>query len=141
EYRDFEGRTPAPRLVTRGIVYEQPFEDAAAPVPPDASGELRGIGCSPGRVTAPAKVILTPDQSMTIRGEVLIAPMTDPAWVFLMIAAGGIVSEKGSILSHTAIIGRELGIPTVVNVTGATRLIADGATVELDGRAGVVRVR
>jgi pyruvate,water dikinase len=66
--------------------------------------------------------------------------MTDPGWVFLMVAAGGLVVEKGSVLSHTAIIGRELGIPTVVAVKDATRLIPDGALVELDGQAGTVKV-
>jgi pyruvate,water dikinase len=85
-------------------------------------------------------VILAPDQDLTIAGEVLVAPMTDPGWVFLMVAASGIVVERGSPLSHTAIIGRELGIPTVVGVKNATTAIQDGATVELDGRAGTVRI-
>jgi pyruvate,water dikinase len=57
-----------------------------------------------------------------------------------MVAAGGIVSEKGSLLSHTAIIGRELGIPTVVGVKDATKLIQNGAEVEIDGQTGVVRL-
>jgi pyruvate,water dikinase len=57
-----------------------------------------------------------------------------------MVAAAGIVVEKGSPLSHTAIIGRELGIPTVVGVAGATRRIANGDLVELDGQAGTVAV-
>jgi pyruvate,water dikinase len=60
--------------------------------------------------------------------------------VFLMVPAAGLVVERGSILSHTAIIGRELGIPTVVGVADATTLIADGQLVEIDGGTGVVRV-
>jgi pyruvate,water dikinase len=84
-------------------------------------------------------VIRSPDQDLTIDGEILIAPMTDPGWVFLMVAAGGLVVEKGSLLSHTAIIGRELGVPTVVGVEGATGLIPDGTEIEIDGRAGTVR--
>jgi phosphohistidine swiveling domain-containing protein len=55
-----------------------------------------------------------------------------------MVAAGGLVSEKGSVLSHTAIIGRELGIPTVVGVKDATTLLVHGALAELDGEAGTV---
>jgi pyruvate,water dikinase len=66
--------------------------------------------------------------------------MTDPGWVFLMVPAGGLVVERGSILSHTAIIGRELGIPTVVGVADATSLIADGQLLEIDGSSGVVRL-
>jgi len=140
DYERFRARTPAPRVVTRGIVYRGSFERAAPAAGGDGATELRGVGCSPGTVTAPAKVILSPDQNLEIRGEILIAPMTDPGWVFLMVAASGLVSEKGSILSHTAIIGRELGIPTVVGVTGATQRIADGQLVELDGQAGRVRL-
>jgi pyruvate,water dikinase len=56
-----------------------------------------------------------------------------------MIASAGIVVEKGSLLSHTAIIGRELGIPTVVGAKGATRFIPDGAAITLDGTTGEVR--
>jgi pyruvate,water dikinase len=56
-----------------------------------------------------------------------------------MVGAAGLVAERGNPLSHTAIVGRELGIPTVVGVAGATRLIADGERVELDGAAGTVR--
>jgi pyruvate,water dikinase len=58
--------------------------------------------------------------------------------VFLMVAASGLVSEKGSLLSHTAIIGRELGIPTIVGVKGAMQLITTGQQVRLDGDAGTV---
>jgi pyruvate,water dikinase len=140
EYEGFAKKAPAPRVTARGIVYAADLAGEEAPPPAaGASGqELRGVGCSPGRVRARAKVILSPEAPMDIRGEVLVAPMTDPGWVFLMVAAGGIVSEKGSLLSHTAIIGRELGIPTVVGVKGATRAIADGRTVEIDGKAGTV---
>jgi pyruvate,water dikinase len=143
DYTRFRERAPAPRVVKRGIVYKGSFEGSGSRESGAADGatELRGIGCSPGTVTARAKVILSPEQNLDIRGEILIAPMTDPGWVFLMVAAAGIVSEKGSILSHTAIIGRELGIPTVVGVTGATRRIADGQIVEIDGQAGRVRLR
>jgi pyruvate,water dikinase len=60
--------------------------------------------------------------------------------VFLMVPAGGLIVERGSVLSHTAIIGRELGIPTVVAVPEAMSRIADGQLVEIDGATGVVRL-
>jgi pyruvate,water dikinase len=66
--------------------------------------------------------------------------MTDPGWVFLMVAAKALVVERGSILSHTAIIGRELGIPTVVGVKDACRVIEDGVAVEVDGSSGSVTI-
>jgi pyruvate,water dikinase len=75
-----------------------------------------------------------------VPGRILVTRTTDPGWIFLMAAASGLVAERGSPLSHTAIIGRELGIPTVVGVEGATRRIPDGALIVVDGGTGVVRV-
>lgn len=141
EYAGFAATRPDPRIVTRGIVYRNRFEGGAATVPLAGGRTLTGIGCSPGRVVAPARVVLDPQEHLDIRGEILVVPMTDPGWVFLMVAAGGLVSEKGSILSHTAIIGRELGIPTVVGVPDATRRVPDGATVELDGTRGTLTIQ
>ena len=102
------------------------------------SGQLRGIGCAPGIAEGIAKVVLSPDQSLRVDDHILVAPMTDPAWVFLMASARGLVVERGSVLSHTAIIGRELGLPTVVAVADATRTIADGQRIRIDGAAGTV---
>jgi pyruvate,water dikinase len=115
---------------------------ARAEPPPLTGNEavLRGQGCGPGRVAARAKVVLDPTADLDVDGEILVAPMTDPGWVFLMIASKGLVSEKGSLLSHTAIIGRELGIPTVVGVKDATALIQTGRMIEMDGQAGTVRL-
>jgi pyruvate,water dikinase len=84
-------------------------------------------------------VIRDPASDLDIAGEILIAPTTDPGWVFLMVASKGIVSERGSLLSHTAIIGRELGIPTIVGVKDATHRIKNGQTIEIDGDLGTVR--
>ncbi|MBI3070768.1 MAG: hypothetical protein HYY84_01445 [Deltaproteobacteria bacterium] len=101
---------------------------------------LRGTGCSKGVAVGAARVVLDPRADMRVAGEVLVARMTDPGWVFLMISAAAIVVEKGSLLSHTAIIGRELGVPTVVGLEDATSRIPDGARVRVDGRAGTVEL-
>jgi rifampicin phosphotransferase len=138
EYEAVEGRRAASRVQTRGIVLANSFEVESEPLQADRS--LEGVGCSPGRVRAKALVVETPSADMVLDGEILIAETTDPGWVFLMVAAGGLISEKGNVLSHTAIIGRELGIPTIVGVEDVTRLVPHGATVELDGRAGTVTV-
>ncbi|MDF1665359.1 MAG: PEP/pyruvate-binding domain-containing protein [Planctomycetota bacterium] len=105
-----------------------------------ALSELSGTGCSAGLVRAKARVVTDPKQVETVEGAILVARMTDPGWVFLMIHAGGLIVEKGSLLSHTAIIGRELGIPTIVGVTGATQQIKDGMDLEMDGRTGQIRI-
>jgi pyruvate,water dikinase len=101
---------------------------------------LKGIGCTSGRLRAPCAVIHDPAEATDITGKILVTRMTDPGWVFLMIASAGIIVEKGSILSHTAIIGREFGLPTIVSVENATKILRDGMEVEMDGSTGVIRV-
>jgi pyruvate,water dikinase len=141
EYERFASLPLRPRVITRGVALAGFAAGSTAPAAAPPSGtELQGIGCSAGRVQGRARVVRTPEHHLNIRGEVLVAPMTDPGWVFLMIEAAGLVVERGSILSHTAIIGRELGIPTVVAVPGATTAIADGQMLEIDGSAGTVRI-
>ncbi|WP_433526706.1 PEP/pyruvate-binding domain-containing protein [Nocardia pseudovaccinii] len=130
------------RIVTAGIAavgINDPAFDHPAPAG-DSGSVLHGIGCAPGRVEAPALVLTTPEPDVVVDGQILVAASTDPGWVFLMVAAGGLVSEKGSPLSHTAIIGRELGIPTVVGVAGVTRLVASGDVLILDGKAGTATI-
>ena len=111
---------------------------AAAPGPaPD--GALRGIGGSPGRVTGVARVVLRlEDAGRVARGEVLVTPFTDPGWTPLLGRVAAVVTETGGVLSHAAVISREYGIPAVLAVPGATRAIADGARVCVDGSGGTV---
>jgi len=128
------------RIVTRGLVAAATVAEEAAPLPRIGGRILQGTGCSRGLVRATAKVVLEPRADLRVDGEILIAPMTDPGWVLLMVSAAGIVSERGSLLSHTAIVGRELGIPTVVGVPDATRLISTGDSLQLDGASGTVTI-
>lgn len=114
----------------------------AAPVEVAAPGAvLAGIPGCPGTCTGRARVILDPDDPTALEpGDVLIAPITDPAWTPLFVPAGAVVVDVGAQISHAVIVSRELGIPCVVSVTGATRRIPDGATVTVDGAAGTVTV-
>ncbi len=107
---------------------------------PVSDNEMQGIGVSPGTVTAEALVTLQPAYDMEVKNRVLVSKMTDPGWVFLMAQASALVSEKGSLLSHTAIVGRELGIPVVVNIPGATQRIRSGDLIRVDGTKGTVRI-
>ncbi|MEU5599908.1 PEP/pyruvate-binding domain-containing protein [Streptomyces sp. NPDC020298] len=130
--------TPVDRPLATGLA-DGPVEPS--PVCDSAARELSGMGSAPGVVRGVAKVVrdprISPDEC---RGKVLIARETDPGWLFLMTAAQGIVVERGTPLSHTAITGRLLGIPTVVAVASVTSIVRDGDLVELDGRTGTVRV-
>ncbi|MEI7895281.1 MAG: PEP-utilizing enzyme, partial [Myxococcales bacterium] len=114
---------------------------ASRPRPEESSGELRGLGSSTGKVRGRARVVLDPNCAEELgKDTILIARETDPGWLFLMLASKGIVVERGSMLSHTAITGRKFGIPTIVSLAGATTRIPDGAWIEMDGASGVVTV-
>jgi pyruvate,water dikinase len=102
---------------------------------------LQGIPGCPGVARGRARVVTDPfDPRGLAPGEVLIAPITDPSWTPLFVSAEGVVVDVGAQMSHAVIVSRELGIPAVVSVTGATCSIPDGALVEVDGDNGVVRV-
>jgi pyruvate,water dikinase len=105
----------------------------------DAGTQLTGIGVSAGRYTGRARV-LTSMASDIAPGEVIVAATTDSSWGPLFLTAGGVVVETGSVISHAAIVSRELGIPAAVSVNGATRRIRDGATITVDGNTGTVLV-
>ncbi len=101
---------------------------------------LRGIGSSAGVVEGRARIVLDPTNVSIEANDILVARETDPGWLFLMLAGRGIVVERGSMLSHTAISGRKFGIPTVVGVPHATRVIPEGARIKLDGAGGTVTI-
>jgi len=87
--------------------------------------QIRGTPVSPGRVTAPASVIGSPEEFRSMKaGGILVAPMTAPAWTPLLAMASGVVTDVGSLLSHTSIVAREYGIPAVIGTGVATRRIA-----------------
>ncbi|RIK50478.1 MAG: phosphoenolpyruvate synthase, partial [Chloroflexi bacterium] len=115
-------------------------ERPAAPATMDVPGEWRvGLGCSPGRVQGRARVVRNPLEAGLAAGDIVVAEHTDPSWILILPLAAGLVVERGSLLSHAAIVARELGIPAVVGLTGAPGWIEDGAMIEIDGGSGVVR--
>lgn len=101
---------------------------------------MTGIGTSAGKVTGRVLVIDQPDDQINTAGKILVTRSTDPGWVFLLQHAVGIIAEKGSLLSHTAIISRELHKPAVVNVKDCTRLLHSGDLVELDADRGCITI-
>jgi phosphohistidine swiveling domain-containing protein len=109
---------------------------------PVATGTtLAGIPGCPGKATGRARVVLDPcDPTALEPGDVLVAPITDPAWTPLFVPAAAVVVDVGAQLSHAVIVSRELGIPCVVSVIDGTRLIPDGAEITVDGTAGTVTV-
>jgi len=137
EYAAFAERVPRERMQITGIPsLGMTYETATGS---STQHRLVGTGCSSGRVQGNARVVTDPTEPLGEGDHILIAGSTDPGWVFLMTQARGIVVERGSVLSHTAIIGRELGIPTVVGAEGATTLIPEGARVSIDGSTGEIQ--
>lgn len=104
------------------------------------TGDTRtATGCSAGQITAKARVIRDPQTQSLAPGDILVARHTDPGWIAVFSNASAIVVERGSLLSHSAIVARELGIPCVVGLKGATQWVEDGETLHVDGATGVVR--
>ncbi len=102
---------------------------------------LVGLGTSPGVARGTVRVVRNLEQAGALRGgEILVARAVDPGWTPLFPVAGALVLELGSQLSHGAVVAREYGLPMVVNVRGATRLLHDGQEVVVDGARGLVWV-
>jgi phosphohistidine swiveling domain-containing protein len=138
EFAGFAESAPAGRFETRGVVYVgHDFQPAKKVAQEPADGEARkGIGCCPGVVQGHARVILDPRHAEILPGEILVAPRTDPGWIMLFPSAAGLLVEHGSLLSHSAIVAREMGIPAVVSIDGLTGWLKTGDVVELDGSTG-----
>ena len=99
----------------------------------------QGLGCCPGIVRGPVRVVFDPRTVPLDQRAILVAEHTDPGWIMIFPSATGVLVERGSLLSHAAIVARELGIPAIVSVPGVTRWLRDGDWVEMDGATGRVR--
>lgn len=101
--------------------------------------QLKGLGASPGAVTAPARVLRGPEDFDTMRpGDVLVARITTPAYTPLFALAAGVVTDVGGPLSHSSIVAREYGIPAVLGTGSATHRISNGELITVDGDRGLV---
>ncbi len=127
------GRVPA--------LSEMTLRDADTSGTVEVGTVLTGAAGSGGVATGRARVILdAADPEGLEPGDILVAPQTDPSWVPLFVPANGVIVNVGAMGSHAMIVSRELGVPCVASVAGATKLIPDGATVTIDGNAGTVTI-
>jgi len=139
EFSAYAAQDPPPgRLLTRGMA--DVVGSGLDSTDFSRSGPTRvGLGCSRGRVTGRVHVVRDPSTTVIDGRAVLVATHTDPGWILLFPSALAVVAERGSVLSHTAIVAREFGIPAVVSLPGATSWLADDDWVEVDGATGTVR--
>jgi pyruvate,water dikinase len=142
EFSGWSEDPPAGRFETRGVVYvgnafQQTADETKLP-----GEERKGVGCCPGHVCGRVRVILDPRHAMIEPGEILVAPRTDPGWIMLFPSAAGLLVEHGSLLSHSAIVAREMRIPAIVSIGGLTAWLRTGDFVEMDGSTGrITRVQ
>ena len=143
EWSAYEQGDAPNRFQTIGTPYLGELRDGAPEATIAAAADsdartLRGMGCCGGVVEAPVRLIFSPHDELSVNGKILCTVRTDPGWTPLFPTASGLIVERGSQLSHSAVVAREFGIPTVVGVPGVTRILADGEPVRLDGGAGSV---
>lgn len=125
-----------PRVITSDgeIVHVQPSRDGLP------EGALVGSAASSGTIEGIAKVVLDPNKDVLAKGEILVAPFTDPGWTPLFINAAALVMEVGGLMTHGSVVAREYGIPAVVGVPNVTRQIKTGQHIRVHGDAGFVEI-
>jgi phosphohistidine swiveling domain-containing protein len=142
EFQEFRHQpAPADRFETHGpVYYGNPFQaQDHADEMANSGEERRGLGSGAGRVRGCVVIVSDPHVASPPVGSILVAERTDPGWITLFATAGALIVERGSLLSHSAIVSRELGIPSVVSIPGITKWLRDGDVVEVDGGTGMVR--
>ena len=123
------------------VIFSDSLAEIGGPVSTEAAETYTGVGVSAGVAQGKACVLLAPsDVRPSDRDYILVCPSTDPAWTPLFLHAAGLVMERGGILSHGAVVAREYGVPAVANIPNATRLIADGEMLQIDGNQGIVSI-
>ena len=122
------------RIKTTGIVYNQEFGTEIS----SNSNVLKGIGCCPGIVRGEVKIVHSPDDIENLKDKILVTISTDPGWVAVFPLVKGILVQRGSVLSHAAIVSREMNIPCIVGISQITSLLTDGQMIEMNGLTGEI---
>jgi phosphohistidine swiveling domain-containing protein len=140
EFGTYQMKNPADHIETYGEVYTSEAISPEEGFHGEEELYLKGLGCCRGIVEGNVQVVIKPESAIRLAGDIMVAKQTDPGWVVLFPSLSGLIIEKGSMLSHSAIVAREMGIPTVVGVKNATRLLRTGDRVKLDGASGEIRI-
>jgi rifampicin phosphotransferase len=134
-FRSYQSFTPPRVLTSDGEVVAGTYRRADVP-----AGALTGLPVSAGTVEGRARVILDMADADLEAGDILVTAYTDPSWTPAFVAIEGLVTEVGGLMTHGAVIAREYGLPAVVGVQQATRLIRDGQRIRVHGSAGFIEI-
>jgi rifampicin phosphotransferase len=145
QYAGYEAIETAPRFITRGPVYWQNVHteeetDAGTEQVELGEGMLKGTGACPGIVEGVVKVILSPKDDLELNNEILVTSRTDPGWIPLYPSAAALLVERGGLLSHSAIVAREMGLPTIVGIRDLTKTLKTGMRVRINGESGLIEI-
>ncbi|HEX6301222.1 MAG TPA: PEP-utilizing enzyme, partial [Acidimicrobiia bacterium] len=135
EFRSYQALKPPRVLTSDGEVIAGAYRRDNVP-----AGALVGLPVSAGTVEGRARVILDMAEADLEAGDILVTAFTDPSWTPLFVAVNGLVTEVGGLMTHGAVIAREYGLPAVVGVEHATRLIRDGQRIRVHGTDGFVEI-
>jgi len=133
----------AERAIYEAMEVPSVFDGVPVPIPivPEQGEDvIVGTGASPGVVEGRARVVTSPDQAHVEPGEILVARDTDPSWASLMFLSSGLVADIGGVMSHTAIVARELSLPCVVNTGNASKTLRTGDLIRVNGSTGAIEV-
>ena len=135
DYESYEKLTP-PRVITSdGEIIAGEYKRENLP-----AGAIVGLAVSSGVVEGRARVILKMEDANLEDGDILVTPFTDPSWTPLFVSIKGLVTEVGGLMTHGAVIAREYGLPAVVGVENATKLIKDGTKIRVNGTEGYIEI-
>jgi phosphoenolpyruvate synthase/pyruvate phosphate dikinase len=135
DYKLFEKLTP-PRVITSdGEIISGTYNRENLPA--DA---IVGLPVSSGVIEGRARVILNMEDAILEDGDILVTAFTDPGWTPLFVSIKGLVTEVGGLMTHGAVIAREYGLPAVVGVENATKLIKDGQRIRVNGTDGYIEI-
>jgi len=135
DYELFKKLTPPRVMTSDGKVISAEYDNANVP-----QGALIGVAASAGTIEGRARVILSLEEADFEEGDILVTAFTDPSWTAVFVSIKGLVAEVGGMMTHGAVVAREYGLPAVVSVENATRLIKNGQRIRVNGSRGYVEI-
>jgi pyruvate,water dikinase len=135
DYKVFEKLTPPRVMTSDGEVISAEYETGDVP-----QSALIGVAASAGVIEGRANVVLSLEDADFEEGDILVTAFTDPSWTSVFVSIKGLVTEVGGMMTHGAVVAREYGLPAVVSVENATRLIKAGQRIRVNGSKGYVEI-